>query len=162
MAMVDSDVEIPTRFDPSAELDEEFGGGTTLAATIDDDMNNNINDPDVEVATSFDPCAEAAEFFGATNKNYVHIRVQQRNGKKCVTTVSGINQDFNFEKIVKEMKRDLFCNGHVVEDKELGKIIQLQGDQRLKVRDFLCPPPPKDPKKKPPIVEKELIKMHGY
>ena len=29
------------------------------------------------------------------------------------------------------------CNGTIVEDEELGKVIQLQGDQRKKAADFL-------------------------
>ena len=32
---------------------------------------------------------------------------------------------------------DFCCNGNVVEDIELGKIIQLQGDQRRHVSEFL-------------------------
>ena len=32
---------------------------------------------------------------------------------------------------------DFCCNGNVVEDTELGKVIQLQGDQRKNVSEFL-------------------------
>lgn len=44
------------------------------------------------------------------------------------------------------------CNGSVVEDTQLGKIIQLQGDQRRNVSEFLI---------KTKISKKEHIKLHG-
>jgi hypothetical protein len=45
------------------------------------------------------------------------------------------------------------CNGTVVEDPELGQVIQLQGDQRKNVTDFLV---------SEKLVKKELIKIHGF
>ena len=35
------------------------------------------------------------------------------------------------------MCAEFCCNGSVVEDQELGKVIQLQGDQRKNVSDFM-------------------------
>jgi translation initiation factor 1 len=45
------------------------------------------------------------------------------------------------------------CNGTVVEDPELGKVIQLQGDQRKNVSTFLV---------SNNIAKKDLIKIHGF
>ena len=45
------------------------------------------------------------------------------------------------------------CNGTVVEDAELGKVIQLQGDQRKNVSTFLV---------SNNIAKKDLIKIHGF
>lgn len=45
------------------------------------------------ITSTFDPFADAVSFEeeSSTKKSgYVHIRVQQRNGKKCLTTVQGI------------------------------------------------------------------------
>ena len=49
----------------------------------------------------------------------VHIRVQQRNGKKCITTVSGIAEDLNVKKITKYLKNKFNTSGSInKEDKE--------------------------------------------
>ncbi|PPD81613.1 hypothetical protein GOBAR_DD21470 [Gossypium barbadense] len=110
-------------------------------------------DLDVQIPTTFDPFAEAGEFGGTGTKEYVHIRIQQRNGKKSLTTVQGLRHDLSYEKILKSLKKDFCCNGNVVKDKELGKIIQLQGDQRKNVSQFLV---------NAGIVKKDQIKIHGF
>ncbi|XWS51863.1 hypothetical protein CRYUN_Cryun11dG0018500 [Craigia yunnanensis] len=110
-------------------------------------------DINVQIPTTFDPFAEAGEFGGTGTKEYVHIRIQQRNGKKSLTTVQGLKQDLSYEKILKSLKKDFCCNGNVVNDKELGKIIQLQGDQRKNVSQFLV---------NAGIVKKDRIKIHGW
>lgn len=35
----------------------------------------------------------------------MHIRVQQRNGRKCITTVQGLNAELDMKKIVKAIKK---------------------------------------------------------
>jgi len=101
---------------------------------------------------AFDPFAEEAEDSGTTS-NYVHIRVQQRNGRKCLTTVQGLNPDFDFKRILKALKKEFCCNGTIVEDEEMGTVIQLQGDQRKPVCDFLIGEE---------LVEKDKLKIHGF
>ncbi|KAE8781742.1 eukaryotic translation initiation factor 1 [Hordeum vulgare] len=99
-----------------------------------------MSDLDVQVPTAFDPFAEAnAEDSGAGagSKNYVHVRVQQRNGRKSLTTVQGLKKDYSYNKILKDLKKEFCCNGTVVQDPELGQVIQLQGDQRKNVATFL-------------------------
>lgn len=102
---------------------------------------------------SFDPFAEAKESDAPGAKEYVHIRIQQRNGKKSLTTVQGLKKEFSYEKILKDLKKEFCCNGNVVHDKELGKIIQLQGDQRKNVSHFLI---------QAGLVRKDHIKIHGF
>jgi len=41
----------------------------------------------------------------APAKDLIHIRVQQRNGRKCITTVQGLNQELDMKKIVKAIKK---------------------------------------------------------
>jgi len=69
--------------------------------------------------------------------DFVHIRVQQRNGRKCITTVQGLHKDLDLKKILKVMKKEKCCNGNVVEDDEMGQVLQLQGDQRDAMVSFL-------------------------
>merc|ERR1711976_829443 len=84
--------------------------------------------------------------------NYVDIRVQQRNGRKCITSVQGLDKNFDKEKILKALKKEFCCNGCVVEDEKVGQVLQLQGDQRKNIQQFLA---------QDGIVKKELIKIHG-
>lgn len=66
----------------------------------------------------------------------IHIRVQQRNGRKCITTVQGLADDLDIKKIIRALKKAFQCNGSIIVDEELGEIVQLSGDQRSNVRDF--------------------------
>jgi translation initiation factor 1 len=51
-----------------------------------------------------DPFSEEEKGAGGTD-GYVHIRIQQRNGRKTLTTVQGINSEFDLKKIVKVAKK---------------------------------------------------------
>ncbi|KAF5728378.1 protein translation factor SUI1 2-like isoform X2 [Tripterygium wilfordii] len=114
-----------------------------------------MSDPDIQIPAAFDPFADAkSEDSGAAgSKEYVHIRIQQRNGRKSLTTVQGLKKEYSYNKILKDLKKEFCCNGTVVQDPELGQVIQLQGDQRKNVSTFLV---------QAGIVKKEHIKMHGF
>lgn len=54
--------------------------------------------------------------------------------------MQGIPSKFDHKKILKVIKKEFACNGTVISDtdsKGLGEVIQLQGDHRLKIKDFL-------------------------
>lgn len=51
------------------------------------------------------------------------------------------------------MLQEFCCNGTIVEHKELGEVIQLQGDHRQRVNEMLA---------QEGIVKKENIKVHGF
>nr|GMC49859.1 protein translation factor SUI1 homolog [Ipomoea batatas] len=110
-------------------------------------------DIEAHLPTAFDPFAEAKESGAPGAKEYVHIRIQQRNGKKSLTTVQGLRKEYSYDKILKDLKKEFCCNGNVVQDKELGKVIQLQGDQRKNVSQFLV---------SAGLVKKDQIKIHGF
>eukprot|EP00499_Haloplacidia_sp_CaronLabIsolate_P012528 CAMPEP_0196782114 /NCGR_PEP_ID=MMETSP1104-20130614/10735_1 /TAXON_ID=33652 /ORGANISM="Cafeteria sp., Strain Caron Lab Isolate" /LENGTH=114 /DNA_ID=CAMNT_0042152345 /DNA_START=20 /DNA_END=364 /DNA_ORIENTATION=+ len=83
----------------------------------------------------------------------VHIRIQQRNARKTITSVQGLATDLDLKKILKFFKRKFKCNGAVITDKTLGDVIQLQGDQRQGVKEFLL---------YHEIVHKDSIIVHGF
>ena len=83
----------------------------------------------------------------------VHIRVQQRNGKKSLTTVQGLPKEFDLKKILKALKKEYCCNGCVVEDEENGNVLQQQGDQRKNVSTFVV---------ENKLAKKDNIKIHGF
>lgn len=74
----------------------------------------------------------------AVTKNKYHIRVQQRNGRKCITTLDGLEEDLDLKRICKAMREAFSCNGNVImkDDEDTG-VIQLQGDQRENVKQWL-------------------------
>ena len=104
------------------------------------------------VVAPFDPFADAEADDKVVTKGVVHIRIQQRNGRKSLTTVQGLDPKIDFSKLIKAFKKEFCCNGCLVDSEELGKIIQLQGDQRAKVRQFLI---------EETLAAKERIKVHG-
>jgi translation initiation factor 1 len=55
--------------------------------------------------------------------------------------------------MLKVFKKDFACNGTLVEDEELGTVIQLQGDQRTKVSTLLTDEGG---------IDKKQIKIHGF
>ena len=61
----------------------------------------------------------------------------ERNGRKTLTTVQGLPKKFDQKKILKVIKKKFACNGTIVSDAEMGEVVQLQGDQRKDVQDFL-------------------------
>ncbi|ESS70308.1 hypothetical protein TCDM_00752 [Trypanosoma cruzi Dm28c] len=67
----------------------------------------------------------------------VHIRVQQRKGKKFVTSVQGLNQALNFRRISREFQRRWGCNGTVIVTPDAGTVIQLQGNWSEEIKKFL-------------------------
>jgi translation initiation factor 1 len=71
-------------------------------------------------------------------KNKYHIRVQQRNGRKCVTTLDGLEEDLDLKRICRAMRTAFSCNGSIAmkEDTDTG-VIQLQGDQRENMKQWL-------------------------
>lgn len=55
-----------------------------------------------------DPFADASkgdDRLPAGTEDYIHIRIQQRNGRKTLTTVQGIADDYDKKKLVKAFKR---------------------------------------------------------
>lgn len=92
-----------------------------------------------------------------TNKSEatkVHVRVQQRNGRKCNTTIQGLDSDLDLKRILKALKKLYKTNGSITKDPEFGDVILLQGDQRANIKEFLL---------KEEIYDKpDRIVLHGF
>ncbi|KAH9900991.1 eukaryotic translation initiation factor 1 [Cubamyces lactineus] len=128
----------------------------------------------VQNLNTFDPFADEGDPLGSTQdvgsqQNYIHIRIQQRNGRKTLTTLQGLPKEYDLKKLLKAFKKAIFllleplgltsanfqefaCNGTLVDDEEAGQVIQLQGDQRLKISQFLVQEG----------IPKGTIKVHGF
>jgi len=111
----------------------------------------------VQNLNSFDPFAEEGDPLGdsqdvGSQADYIHIRVQQRNGRKTLTTLQGLPKQYDAKKLLKAFKKEFACNGTLVDDEKMGQVIQLQGDQRTKISTFLVENG----------LEKSAIKVHGF
>lgn len=58
----------------------------------------------------------------------------------------------NLKKLLKAFKKNFMCNGAIIDDSEMGQVIQLTGDQRQNVKEFLIDEE---------INDKESIMVHG-
>ncbi|TAQ88201.1 hypothetical protein B7494_g3505 [Chlorociboria aeruginascens] len=127
--------------DPFAE--EDTGGDVTQQVPTGIKGGDSARKADQQVTIenlkSVDPFADIDEEAGGANQshNYIHIRIQQRNGRKTLTTVQGLPTKFDPKKILKVIKKKFACNGTIVVDSEMGEVLQLQGDQRKDVLEFL-------------------------
>ncbi|KAF7731449.1 Eukaryotic translation initiation factor eIF-1 [Apophysomyces ossiformis] len=106
-----------------------------------------------ELNVPFDPLADVEEGSTPKSQNHIHLRIQQRNGRKTVTTFQGLPKEYDHKKLLKAFKKEFACNGNLVDDEELGEVLQLTGDQRLKIAEFLV---------NEKIAKKTEIKIHGF
>ena len=100
-----------------------------------------------------DAFEDAGDKGGVSSEEKVHVRVQQRNGRKCITTVAGLADDLDVKRICKAFKKNFSCNGAVQKDEEAGEVIQLSGDQRTNVKSFLVDQE---------ICHAESVVLHGF
>ncbi|XP_053415856.1 eukaryotic translation initiation factor 1-like [Nycticebus coucang] len=104
---------------------------------------------------SFNPFTDASkgdDLLPAATEDYIYLRIQQRNGRKTLTTVQGI-ADYYEKKLVKAFKKKFTCNGTVIEHQEYGEVIQLQGDQRKNICQFLV---------EIGLAKDDQLKVHGF
>ncbi|KAI0034529.1 translation initiation factor SUI1 [Vararia minispora EC-137] len=111
----------------------------------------------VQNLNTFDPFADEADPLAnnedvGSQQNYIHIRIQQRNGRKTLTTLQGLPKEYDAKKLLKAFKKEFACNGTLVDDQEMGQVIQLQGDQRTKMANFLTEEG----------LPRNTIKLHGF
>jgi len=69
--------------------------------------------------------------------NTVTISVNKRNGKKCITSVTGMAKDLDLKKILSYIKKTYSCNGSIVVHEEYGDVMTFTGDQKKNIYDFL-------------------------
>ena len=122
-------------------------------------MSQNPSDspPEAQILNlnSFDAFEDAQEI-NATEEiisDQVHIRIQQRNARKCITIVEGLSPDLNLKKILKVMKKAFSCNGAITKNEEYGQVVQMSGDQRENIKGFFI---------SQEIVESENLILHGF
>lgn len=107
----------------------------------------------IVVTVCIDAFKDAADEPGASQGDKVHVRVQQRNGRKCITTIAGLANDLDIKRICKAFKKNFSCNGAVQNDEDESEVIQLSGDQRTNVKEFLVDQE---------ICHSDAVVLHGF
>jgi len=67
----------------------------------------------------------------------INISVQKRNGRKMTTIITGIDDDIDLPRVLSHIKKKFSCNGSVKKDKNDEYYIQLSGDKKNEMYDFL-------------------------
>jgi translation initiation factor 1 len=67
----------------------------------------------------------------------ITIRSYQRNGRKSTTIVYGLATDLDLKKILRHFKKSFQCNGTINTDNDFGQVIQVSGDQKQNIINFL-------------------------
>ncbi len=92
------------------------------------------------------------DVFDSVIKGNIHIHIQTQ-GKRHLTLIEGLDSDLDLKRICKSMRKLFSCNGKADEENHM---IQLQGDQRQNVKEWLV---------QNEIVSKgelDRIILHGY
>jgi translation initiation factor 1 len=84
--------------------------------------------------------------------SFIDIWIKRRGGRSYITTIEGLNDNLDIDKISEHLRKTLGC-GSCVKKGLNGKYIQLQGDHRQFIKDFLI---------EQQIANKEDIKIHGF
>ncbi|EHH15747.1 hypothetical protein EGK_01880, partial [Macaca mulatta] len=107
---------------------------------------------DLHSFNSFADASKGDDLLPAGTEDYIHIGIQQRNGRKTLTTVQAIADDYDKKKLVKASKK-LALNGTVIEHPEYGEAIQLQDDQRKNICQLLV---------ELGLAKDNQLKVHGF
>ncbi|KAJ5377750.1 uncharacterized protein N7496_005159 [Penicillium cataractarum] len=145
-------------FDPFAEADEDTGETKQSQNYIHIRIQRMSHNPTprslIVTVGRVDAKTEARQEKVLNHMlTFCHI---ERNGRKTLTTVQGLPKKFDQKKILKVIKKKFACNGTIVADTEMGEVIQLQGDQRKDVQEFLTD------KKEGLELDAKTIKVHGF
>lgn len=87
--------------------------------------------------------------------NVVHVRVYQRNGRKCITYIEGIKQPEKLlKRIAKDLRKKYQCGATVIEHEKHGTCITMSGDKREEVKEYLLG--------MGVVSGRDVIKIHGH
>jgi translation initiation factor 1 len=84
----------------------------------------------------------------------VHLRIQKRTGKKCLTFIQGLPESLDLKKFTQKLRKMFHCNCTFIEHPKIGPCVQLSGDFREELKVLFV---------EDGIVESTKdIKIHGF
>jgi translation initiation factor 1 len=97
-----------------------------------------------------DPAANAI----VDQPTIVHLRIQKRTGRKCLTYIQGLPESLDVKKYTQKLRKLFHCNCTFIEHKTIGPCVQLSGDFREELKVLFV---------KDGIVKTTKdIKIHGF
>lgn len=69
-------------------------------------------------------------------KQKIHVRYQE-TGPRSITILEGLANDLDLKRISRSMRKSFHCNCVILQNKAGEDILQLQGDHRDKIREWL-------------------------
>ena len=103
----------------------------------------------------YDPFADLGDATPVAAAEPINIRLQQRNGRKTLTTVEGLPGYFDREKLdkfAKVCKKTFSCGASYISKGEFVDVLQLQGDHRDELKALLMEAG----------IKAENLKVHGF
>jgi translation initiation factor 1 len=90
----------------------------------------------------------------ADQSTIVHLRIQKRTGKKCLTFIQGLPESLDVKKFTQKLRKMFHCNCTFIEHPKIGPCVQLSGDFRDELKVLFV---------KDGIVKTTKdIKIHGF
>eukprot|EP00488_Nonionellina_sp_1-RS-2012_P002375 TRINITY_DN452_c0_g1_i1.p1 TRINITY_DN452_c0_g1~~TRINITY_DN452_c0_g1_i1.p1 ORF type:complete len:221 (-),score=82.24 TRINITY_DN452_c0_g1_i1:291-953(-) len=69
-------------------------------------------------------------------KKRIDLSYQQRNRRKGITVIVGLPIKINLKKLMTKMKKKFSAGATIVEDREKGSVMQIQGDLRREIAEL--------------------------
>ncbi|KAF4088069.1 hypothetical protein AMELA_G00078680 [Ameiurus melas] len=88
----------------------------------------------VQSIQSFDTFTDATKgdnLLPAGTEDTIHIRIQQRNGRKALIIVQETADDYDKKKLETAFKKKFACSGTVIEYPEYGEVIQVTEENKF-------------------------------
>lgn len=82
---------------------------------------------------------------------YIDIRNHARNGRKSTTTVEGLPKNVELKPLLSIWKKEFACNGSIQKSENGEDIIQLTGNKKEEVKNYLI---------KKDICNEKMIRIH--
>jgi len=93
-------------------------------------------DVEKNLDASSDTDLNAAERDVESRDDDLHIRLQQVRGRRHLTILEGLSDEYNHRRLLKELKKTFACNGNV-KKVDGQKVVILQGNHCQDLRQFL-------------------------
>lgn len=90
----------------------------------------------------------------AIDAGVVHLRIQKRTGKKCLTFIQGIPDTIDTKSLCQKIRKMYHCNCTEIDHPKIGKCVQMSGDSRDDLIKFLI--------KEGVVASEKEIKVHGF
>lgn len=102
------------------------------------DIGRTLDDLEAFPFGNVDVAAELDDFLTGKriDNSKVSLRLTMGKGRKQVTSIIGIDKDI-IKDLCKTLRKEFHCGGSISEDENYGSVIDLKGDQRVAVVEYL-------------------------